>query len=164
TPDVPLLAMTPARRAYMGRDLDDWANHWGVPFRFPDHFPLRTVLPLRVAIAEPAATAAIYQAAWGENLAIDQPEILAQVLTQAGFDAQKLLEQATSKPVKDQLRANTERARAAGACGVPTMVVERPGRPPEMLWGQDRLELVAAYLGGSDFGSVAAVESPLAST
>jgi len=164
TPDVPLLAMTPARRTYMGRDLNDWANHWGVSFRFPDHFPLRTVWPLRVAIAEPAATAALYHAAWADNLAIDQPEILAQVLTRAGFDAEKLQQQATSQAVKDQLRANTERAKAVGACGVPTMLVERPGRASELLWGQDRIELVCALLGGSELGCEAEVESSLART
>ncbi len=154
TPDVPLLAMPPNRRTYIGRDLHDWAAHWGVDFRFPDHFPLRTVLPLRVAVAEPRTTAAVYRAAWADNQAIDNPEVLASVLQAAGFDAQKLLAAAQTQPVKDALRENTERARVAGACGVPTYVVHRPGKPDEVLWGQDRLELLAAFLQGRDLGGL----------
>ncbi len=143
TPDVPLLAMPEARRAYVARDLADWADFWGVPFRFPDTFPLRTVLPLRALLVEPAATDALYRAAWVENRDIGDAATLRAVLDGAGFDGSGIVARATDDPgLKAELRANTEAAAAAGACGVPTFLVEKPGHAPEVFWGQDRFDLV----------------------
>jgi 2-hydroxychromene-2-carboxylate isomerase len=156
TPDVPLMAMNEARRRYFARDLHDWAEWWGVPFRFPDVFPIRTVLPLRAALLAPTATMDIYRAAWAENRDIGDAAVLASVLDAAGFPGAELVERAANDPsAKAGLRANTDAAREAGACGVPTFVVERAdpldapdalARPPEVFWGQDRFELVLEAL------------------
>ena len=149
TPDVPLLATNAAKRAYVARDLDDWARHWKVPFRFPDHFPLRTVTPLRVALVEPAATPHLYAAAWADNRPIDDDTVLAEVLTAAGFDAPALLEATQTPAIKQALRANTDAACALGACGAPTFVVRAtPDAAPVLFWGQDRLDQVGRALNG----------------
>lgn len=147
TPDVPLLEMSAAKQAYVRRDLHDWAGWWGVPFAFPRRFPLRSVLPLRVALVEPAATLPIYRAAWAEDRVVDTEEGLRAVLEAAGLPAAALLERAGSPPIKEQLRVDTERARALGVCGVPTAWVERDGRSA-LVWGQDRLDRVGAMLDG----------------
>jgi len=144
TPDVPLLTMSAAKQAYVRRDLSDWADWWGVPFSFPTTFPVRTVLPLRVSIAEPAAIPHLYRALWAEDRDIGSPEVVAAVLTEAGLDAAVLIRQASDPNVKAVLRANTEAAEAAGVCGVPT--VELGGA---LIWGQDRLEQVDAALSGA---------------
>ena len=75
------------------------------------------------------------------------------MLDVAGFPGADLVARAsTESGPKAELRANTDAARAAGACGVPTFVVERPAgpdalaRPPEVFWGQDRFELVLEAL------------------
>ena len=60
------------------------------------------------------------------------------------MNAEGLLSQATAPTVKAQLRANTEAAQSAGACGVPTVEIDG-----ELIWGQDRLELVEAVLAGT---------------
>jgi 2-hydroxychromene-2-carboxylate isomerase len=149
TADVPLLAMNAARQAYMGRDLQDWASFRQVPFRFPTVFPLRTVLPLRVALQAPEATMAIYKAAWADDRNIGDATELAAVLNEAGFDGAALVAGAADPAVKAQLRANTEAALEVGACGVPTMQVQSDdGGAPQLFWGQDRLEMVAAALRG----------------
>ena len=148
TADVPLLAMNEAKQRWFRQDLHDWADAWGVPFTFPAHFPLRTVLPLRAALVEPACTAAVYRAAWAEDRPIDDPEVLTRVLREAGFDAGAILERTSAPAIKDDLRRNTEAAREAGACGVPTFEVRRPGHDPLILWGQDRLSMLADVLGG----------------
>lgn len=147
TPDVPLLTMNPTKQAYVRRDLHDLAAWWGVPFAFPSRFPLRSVLPLRVALAEPAATLPIYRAAWAEDRVVDTPEGLGSVLAEAGLPAAALLERAEQPACKQALRANTERARVLGVCGVPTACVERGGRA-SLWWGQDRLDRVEAVLDG----------------
>jgi 2-hydroxychromene-2-carboxylate isomerase len=149
TADVPLFEMHPAKRAWVGRDLADWAALWGVPLLVLPHvFPIRSVLPQRVMIAEPAATAAIYRAAWVDDRPVADREVLAAVLDAAGLPARDLLARAESDPVKAALRTNTERARAAGACGVPSYEVQRPSSPPVLLWGQDRLGMLASTLAG----------------
>jgi 2-hydroxychromene-2-carboxylate isomerase len=147
TPDVPLLEMNATKQAYVRRDLHDWAAWWGVPFAFPRRFPLRSVLPLRVALVEPKATLSIYRAAWAEDRVVDTEEGLGAVLEAAGLPAAALLEQARSAPIKAQLRANTERARIDGVPGVPTASIERAGEP-WLVWGQDRLDRVGAMLDG----------------
>lgn len=148
TPDVPLFGMSPAKQAWIGRDLEDWARAWNVPFRFPSHFPIRTVLPLRVALVEPAATAAIYRAAWAEDRRIDTPETLGPVLEEAGFEAAALLSEAERSAVKDALRATTDLARERGVCGVPTFEVARHDGGSLLIWGQDRLGVLATVLDG----------------
>lgn len=148
TPDVPLFAMNAAKRRYLARDLDDWARHWGVPFRFPSHFPLRTITPLRVAVAEPAVTPHLYRAAWAEDRPIDDEAVLCAVLAAAGFDPRDLLDRAATPAVKAALRDNTEAAAAAGACGVPSFEARIGDHAPILLWGQDRLGLLADVLEG----------------
>ena len=144
TPNVPLLAMNPARRAWMAQDIDAWAEHRGVPFRFSPTFPLRTVTPLRVALLDSGTVPAIYSAAWAEGRDIGDEAVLTEVLDDAGFDGASLISATRDPTVKARLRANTERARAVGACGAPTWLVD----DTYLFWGQDRIDQVEAALTG----------------
>jgi 2-hydroxychromene-2-carboxylate isomerase len=141
TPDVPLFAMHAARQQYQARDLLEWAAHWGLPFRWPSDFPIRSVLPLRVSILEPRARAPIYRAQWAEDHNTGDPAVLAGVLEDAGLDPGLI---ARADEARDQLRANTERARELGVFGVPTMLLDGRWR----IWGQDRLDTLDAALAG----------------
>ncbi len=140
TPIVPLATFSPAKQRWAAQDMGDQSRFRGLPFRFTSHFPLNTIAALRVALIEPATTAAIYQAAWVDDANIADPEVLAGVLTQAGFDGPALLKGTQDPDIKAQLRANTERAVQIGVPGAPTFV--RPDG--ERFWGQDRLDAVAA--------------------
>jgi len=144
TPMVPLFTFSEARRAYQERDLRDWAAWWGVPFRFPSTFPLRTVAALRVAIQEPATTPHIYAAAWSEGRDIGDDAVLSAVLADAGFDAAALMAGTQRPEVKDRLRQNTLRAQQVGACGAPSFQVDEG----PVFWGQDRLSMVRSALLG----------------
>ena len=148
TPNVPLHAMNATRQAYARRDMHDWAQAWGVPLRFPSHFPLRSVLPLRAMLAEPGCTAAIYRAVWGEDRRVDTPETLGPVLAEAGFDAPAILARCGEADVKAALRENTAWAESEGICGVPSFVLEYDDGTRLRLWGQDRLVMVRAALRG----------------
>ncbi len=148
TADVPLFAMHAAKQSWVMRDLSDWAAIWGVPFRFRSVFPLRSILPQRVMVVEPRATDAIYRAAWADDRAVDRAEVLAEVLAEAGLPAADLLAATERADVKDALRANTEAARTAGLCGVPSFEVIRADGDRRLVWGQDRLPMSAAMLAG----------------
>jgi 2-hydroxychromene-2-carboxylate isomerase len=141
TPDVPMFAMAEAKRQYMSQDLDDWARWWGVDFRFPEQFPLRTVAALRVALQAPETARHIYGAAWTQDKDIGDAEVLTEVLDAAGFDGTALLEGTQQQAIKQALKDNTAAAIEAGACGAPTFTLGN-----ELWWGQDRLGLVQAAL------------------
>ncbi|MDY6812417.1 MAG: DsbA family protein [Pseudomonadota bacterium] len=144
TPIVPIEQMSAPRRQYMGRDLTDWAELRQVPFRFASHFPLHTLQALRAALVAPGLTLPLYRAAWAEDRDLGEAATLEAVIAAAGEDAAAVLAQAGSDPVKAQLRENTERAVALGACGAPTFLVNGQ----TLIWGQDRLGHVAAALTG----------------
>lgn len=149
TPLVPMSTFPPNKTRYFARDLAEWAEWWGVPFRFTSHFPLRTVAALRCALQEPAVTGAIYRAAWAHDRDVGDPAVLKVVLDEAGFDGAALLAGTQQPEIKARLRANTEEAQALGVCGAPTFVVDLPGEAaPLLLWGQDRLPMLADVLDG----------------
>jgi 2-hydroxychromene-2-carboxylate isomerase len=143
TPDVPLFEMSPPKRTYFSRDLQHWAAYWGVPLRWPSRFPMRTVAPLRLALATEAAggdiaavSCAIFSAYWADDRDIADPAVLAQFGDLAAIG---------TPAIKDALRASTDEAIAAGVFGVPSFLVRG-----HLFWGQDRLALVARALAGWD--------------
>lgn len=141
-PIVPLFEMNEAKRTYMGKDLNDWAHYWEVPFVFPMDFPLNTVTALRLAIIDPSLTPTLYRAAWGEGLNLGDREVLSQLLQSRDLDVQSLFARAQDQTIKDTLRENTAAAEAQGAFGAPSFVLHRPDKPAQLFWGQDRLELL----------------------
>jgi len=141
TPNVPLFAMSQAKQAYMLRDLHDWAEWWGVDFSFPNTFPIRTVLALRVAIIEPKVTHHLYRAVWVDGQDIGDPDTLKTILNTAGFNGEDLIERTQETGIKTALREHTAQAENLGACGVPTAVVSNT-----LFWGQDRLHRMAEAL------------------
>ncbi len=143
TPNVPLDDFPGAKRAYMLRDLMHWASHWGVPFRWPSRFPMRTVAPLRLILAVEAAggdvaglAKRLFAAYWAEDRDIADPAVLREFGDLAATEA---------PAIKAALRQNTDEAIAAGVCGVPSFRVGQ-----HLFWGQDRLALVARTLAGWD--------------
>jgi 2-hydroxychromene-2-carboxylate isomerase len=84
---------------------------------------------------------AVFHAIWVDSRNLNDPVTVAQVLTDAGFDAAALLGMANEQATKDQLKAVTMRAVERGVFGAPTFFVGE-----EMFWGQDRIEQVKAAL------------------
>ena len=130
----------------MAKDLNDWAKYWEVPFRFPKTFPLRTVNALRLAIAEPRLTAAIYRQAWAYGDDIGNEDILKTVISREGFDPRALLKRTQDHVIKEELRKNTADAERYGAFGAPSFILHRPQEPAQLFWGQDRLQLLCEAL------------------
>ncbi len=146
TANVPMLEYSPAKQAWIGKDIARHAERYGIGFRFPSTFPIRSVLPLRAAIAAgdqlPAVMHTLFKAAWVDDRDIAEPGSLAKILEDGGHDA-GLVERASDPSVKAKLREHTDRAQAIEACGAPTFLVGQ-----HVFWGQDRLELVRRALLG----------------
>jgi 2-hydroxychromene-2-carboxylate isomerase len=141
TPMVPLFTMSPKKQKYVFKDLMLWAEWWKIPFVFPSNFPLRSVLPLRVALIEPSLTDMLYTAFWTRGEDISQPEVIADICKKSGRDADEILHKAQLQKNKDLLKQNTSDAIKAGVCGVPSWDLEG-----EVWWGQDRLLSLASRL------------------
>ncbi|XP_048588563.1 uncharacterized protein LOC5511679 [Nematostella vectensis] len=146
TPVVPMQSVGDSKRQYFMKDLSRYSDYLSVPLKWTSHFPLRTILPARLTIAnnDDRLRHALYEAAWRYDKNIGDEQVVREILTNAGYDARALIAATKSPMVKDQLKANTERAIAAGACGVPSYQVN----DGPVLWGQDRLNIVADMLCG----------------
>ncbi|QMV65750.1 2-hydroxychromene-2-carboxylate isomerase [Pseudomonas berkeleyensis] len=143
-------AMIPAKGRYMIRDLARFAERYGVPMRFNPHFPINTLMLMRLLVAvqlhQPErfaeAVRVLFQAIWVDGVNMGDPAKVAGVLAAAGFDAAALQAQIAEPQVKDALKATTEEAVKRDVFGAPTCFVGE-----EMFFGQDRLDFVREALG-----------------
>jgi 2-hydroxychromene-2-carboxylate isomerase len=141
-------AEIPAKAKWMQQDLQRWAARYGAVFKPNPHFPVNTLTLMRGAVGMqmrgpdfPKYAETIFHAMWEAPCNLGDPQELAAVLRQAGFDADAFQALVNDPAVKEQLKKNTEDAVARGVFGAPTFFVG-----DEMHWGQDRLGLVAEAL------------------
>ena len=142
--------VVPAKAAYMNNDLKRFAKRYGVPFSFNPHFPINTLALMRGAAAyqddvvvSSTYRDAIFRAIWVEARNLNEPDVIGQVLSDAGLDPAELMNRIGQQNVKDQLIANTAEAVNRGVFGAPTFFVGE-----QMFFGQDRLDFVAEALSG----------------
>lgn len=144
TPQKLFETLGPAKAAHNARDMQRWATRLGVPLRMPASHPMRSVEALRATIAagvDPKVIAGFYRAYWVENVDIADRDVVARVVREAGHDpdtVRRVLAEAATDRVKDDLRARTDRAIAKGIFGVPTWIVDGE----HLYWGQDRIDFV----------------------
>jgi 2-hydroxychromene-2-carboxylate isomerase len=146
TQDVPISRFPQSKQRYIAMEIERYAKIYGVPFSFPSRFPVRSILPLRVALASgqhiAQLTRAIFRAYWGDDRDIADPEELKKILAEAGLDP-ALVERANDPEVKEALKQAGQRALELGLCGVPSFAIG-----DRFYWGQDRLGFVAKALRG----------------
>ncbi|MBX7540276.1 2-hydroxychromene-2-carboxylate isomerase [Qipengyuania sphaerica] len=129
-------------RRFLDREgLDKFSMHPALPFN--------SILLQRVLVAaddeaqRKALVDALQPAVWERNIDCGNVEVVAQTLSDAGFDAKTLLERTQDDSVKQQLADNTSRAVERGAFGIPTFFVG-----DEMFFGKERLGQLESYLSG----------------
>lgn len=151
--DGPMPGLGAAKAAHNVRDMQRWAQIFGVPFQMPAAHPMRTIRALRVLLGLPearwpAAIAAIYAAYWQRAEDVTRDEILVAtlrpVVPKPELDA--AFATADSDAIKDELRKRTDEAIAHGIFGAPGWI-----HRGHLVWGQDRLPWVEAALAGWDF-------------
>ncbi|HEY6460618.1 MAG TPA: 2-hydroxychromene-2-carboxylate isomerase [Polyangiaceae bacterium] len=145
TPQKLFATLSPQKAAHNARDLERWAELWGVPLVMPAGHPLRTVEALRATVAcgvDPRVVHGFYRAYWVEGRGPSEQATLRDVLGAAGHDVDAVLAAIAGPDAKDDLRRRTDEAIALGIFGAPAFVVG--GR---MYWGQDRMHFVEEDLG-----------------
>lgn len=104
------------------------------------HFPVNTLQIMRQAVAARREGVferyvdVVYAAMWERGLKMDDPQVIRQVLEEAGLDADRLAALAQQADVKEELLANTQQAFDRGAFGSPTFFVA-----DQIFFGKDRL-------------------------
>ena len=139
--DTSPFVLQEAKGAYVWQDMARQCRKYELRWVQPSTFPRLGVLPSRIALlgAETPWIVAFCRQVMELNFVldqdIDQPDRLAQILTEVGLQASDILQQAQAEPTKALLREQTEQARVRGIFGAPTFFVGT-----EMFWGNDRLD------------------------
>jgi 2-hydroxychromene-2-carboxylate isomerase len=138
-------ARVPGKARWMGNDLQRWAEHYGVTFRFSSHFPANTIKAMRLVLVDDAKAGAVamagFRAMWADDRDLTDDGVLRSIAEMGGLDPAAAMQAIETPAIKDKLRANTDEAVARGAFGAPTMLVG-----DELFWGNDRLHFVEAAL------------------
>lgn len=142
-------AMIPAKGRYMFQDLGRYAKRYAVPLKFNPHFPINTLMLMRavtgIQLHQPERFQAfidcLFKALWVEGRNLNEPETVAAVLGEHGFDPQTVMALVNNESVKTALKDNTETAVKRGVFGAPSMFVDN-----QLYFGQDRLDFVEAAL------------------
>lgn len=143
-------AEIPVKRDYLFQDILRRARMLGVPVEVPATHPFKPLAALRATGCVAGAQRwrlvdALFDAAWVKAQRIDQADVVARVADALGMDGAALVQTAGLPESKDRLRETTDAAIAAGAFGVPTMLVDE-----QLFWGVDSLPLLERFLEGED--------------
>jgi 2-hydroxychromene-2-carboxylate isomerase len=135
----------PARQDYRLVELQRWREKRGVPMHMhPKFWPLDPALADRTIVALVLSGAPVesvlpqfFTGVFENERNLADPATIAELLAEAGLDAEKMLALAQSPAAAAAYERNTADAVAAGVVGAPSYVLD--GEP---FWGQDRLELL----------------------
>lgn len=101
----------------------------------------------------------LVHACWEKNLDMSSDDVLKQVISQAQYDADRIMQRANSDEIKKALRARTKEAKDVGLCGVPSYRIFRRGingsdwkQVGDLVWGQDELAVVEDLIAGGEDG------------
>ncbi|KAK5057870.1 hypothetical protein LTR84_011871 [Exophiala bonariae] len=170
-PNLPMGAISEFKRKYVGLDQGDWVKWWNdinrqngrpdknIDFKWADVFPIRTPTVLRAVLVEPRLVDILFRACWEQNKDVASEQVLHSVISEAGYDATKIISEANKPAIKEQLRALTKEAKDTGLCGVPSYRIFRRkigqgdqawSLSSEIIWGQDELAVVEDLISGWD--------------
>ena len=145
---------TPAKARYQAKDIRRWAERYGLPMKFPDPFPFRTLKTMRAAMflkdwgELKAFTREAFALYWEEGGApkgleeTDEDGPVSEAARRIGADPDEVLAGASAPEAKEALKAATGEAVERGVFGAPAFFVGE-----EMSWGNDRLHFVEKALG-----------------
>ena len=143
------LPSLPLKGPYSERDMARSARFLGIPFNFPDPFPISTQAPARAIYwleqhapeRIEAAVLALYRTYFVDSRDISSPETTADVLASLAQDRAKVLAAVSEPALKERLRSETQTAIERGVFGSPYIFVD--GEP---FWGHDRLDQIERWL------------------
>ncbi len=148
------LVEQPLKGDYARIDIPRSARFYRVPYHHPDPFPIATFQAARVLIGLQQKDSrhavpwlhACFGAYFVHNRNIAELPVLEAIAAEIGLPAGSVARYTADPAIKARLRANVERALAAGMCGAPFIVIDE-----QPFWGVDRLPQVEAWLDRGGF-------------
>jgi len=139
----------PLKSAYMHRDVPRLCRLYGIPFAWPDPFPIATVAPARGALwladqdPDRAVTyaKAVYHAYFADGRNIGEANVATAVAGEIGVDTGAFAAALQDPDIKARLRAEGEASIKRGVFGSPFFFVDE-----EPFWGVDRLPQMDEWL------------------
>ena len=137
----------PAKLEYFSRDLGDWVEYLGIPYRRNPHFPVITLGVMRGAVAMLGTDRfadyvnTVFQAMWVDGKKMDDPAVIGEVLAAAGFDAEAIFARTAEPEVKQKLIDLTQGAVDRGVFGSPAFFAG-----DRQFFGKDRMNLFEAAI------------------
>ena len=99
-------ARVPHKARWMGNDLQRWADHYGVPWRWSSHFPTNAIKAMRLVLVDDSKAAAValagFSAMWAEDRDITAEPELRRIAEAGGLDPAAALAAIESPAVKDR--------------------------------------------------------------
>lgn len=119
--------MVPAKGRYMLDDLARYAKRYNVPLRFNPHFPINTLVLMRavtgIQIHQPERFLdfidCLFRALWVEGRHLGDPEVVANVLTEQGFDPEQVLALSNDAAVRTLSRKKPNKPLSAACSALP---------------------------------------------
>lgn len=136
--------------AYQRIESQRFINRHNIPFKMNPGFPIMTLGLMRGAVFargkpwESKYIDAVFDAMWVNEKRMDDPDVIVDVLTQAGLEAQTIMQATQSPSVKGRLVSETSEAVERGTFGSPTLFVG-----DHMFFGKDSLVDLEHTLTGS---------------
>ena len=146
---LPLLITIPLKGEYSKRDIVRSSRYYGIPFAFPEKFPLSTQIAARAYYwlhGQDCAKArefshAVFRAYWVNGRDIADLAVVLQIAGDLGIEKADLAAAVASPEIKERLKTETDGAIAKGMFGAPYFVVD--GEP---FWAADRLPQLEKWL------------------
>jgi 2-hydroxychromene-2-carboxylate isomerase len=151
---APLTESYRPKADYSIHDFERSARYAGVPFRYPQRFPIGAVAAARAVLwlqqHDPGRAIpfihAVFRAFFAEGRDITDASVLAELATRLGINADALAAGMQQPDIKELLKQRVEQAIADGVFGAPTIVVDG-----ERFWGNDRLPQIERWLAQGPF-------------
>ncbi len=137
----------PAKRKYLAKDIGYWCRYYNIPFKLSSRFPIDTrPAAAGAAIAQkqgklPEFVEIVLQAFFVEDRDIADAQVLINLATKIGLDAQAVTAGVSDPAILNQIDVKTEAAAKRGVFGAPTFFVG-----DDMYFGSDRLMFVEQAL------------------
>lgn len=140
----------PAKARYFSDDLQLWARYQGLSISWPPEvFPVNSAKAMRGAFLAlqhnclESYVRRVFELYWGSEMDISQLDVLVQALEGLPIQIDEFSEYVVSDAARTLLRENTTELIQRGGFGSPSIFVQG-----QMLFGNDRMELLSAFLAG----------------
>ncbi|XP_005326664.1 glutathione S-transferase kappa 1 isoform X3 [Ictidomys tridecemlineatus] len=161
--------LLPRKGQYLKSELSLLKQHFQVPLKFPKDFfsviiekgsvsAMRFLTAVKMENPEmlEKVSRELWMRVWSRDQDISEPQSILAAAEKAGLSAEQaqgLMEMISTAEVKKKLKEVTEVACKYGAFGLPVTVAHVDGQT-HMLFGSDRMELLAYLLGEKWMGPV----------